>query len=74
LYADVRRTVTVVDTSSIRVCATYPTVAMGKVRLSLSLLGHHSSNRTVIVGHLTVATEGYRPLVQRCIVVVYIAT
>jgi hypothetical protein len=34
------------------------------------LLEHHSSDGTAAAGRLTVATEGYGPLVQRRIVVV----
>jgi hypothetical protein len=35
-----------------------------------SLLGHHSNDGTAGTSRLPIATEGYRPLVQRRIVVV----
>jgi hypothetical protein len=54
--------------SSNRACATCPTVAMGETRPLL--LGHHSSDGTVVAGRLPLATEGYEPLLQRCIIVV----
>jgi hypothetical protein len=57
-----------VDASNNCACATCPTVAMDKARLSL--LVHHSSDRTAVTVQLSIATEGYRPLVQRHIVVV----
>jgi hypothetical protein len=65
---DVRGPVADVGASSNRVCATCPIVATGEVRPLL--LGHHSSDGTVAVGRLPIATEGYGPLLQRCIVVV----
>jgi hypothetical protein len=68
---DVRVPIVDVGASRNRACATYPTVAMGKLRLLL--LGHHNSDRTVVVGHLPIATEGYGLLLQRHIVVVFIA-
>jgi hypothetical protein len=68
MVRDKRVLVAYVDASSNRACAMFPTVATGKERPLL--LGHHSSNGTVVVGHLPVATEGYRPLLHRHIVVV----
>jgi hypothetical protein len=41
---------------------------MGKARPLL--LGHHSSDRTTLMSHLTIGTEGYEPLIQKHIVVV----
>jgi hypothetical protein len=35
-----------------------------------SLLGHHNSDGTTAVNCLLIATEGYEPSVQRCIIVV----
>jgi hypothetical protein len=60
--------ITVVGASSNRASATYPTVAMDEA--CPLLLEHHSSDGTAAAGRLSVATEGYEPLVQRCIVVV----
>jgi hypothetical protein len=60
-----------VNASSNRACATCPIVATGESRPLL--LGHHSTDGIVVVGHLPVATEGYGPLLQRHIVVVWIA-
>jgi hypothetical protein len=45
-----------------------PIVAVAKARLSL--LGHHSSDGIAAVRRLPIATEGYRPLVQRPTIVV----
>jgi hypothetical protein len=45
-----------------------PTVLMGRTRSSL--LCHHSSDGTVAAGRSPVAIEGYRPMVQRHILVV----
>jgi hypothetical protein len=57
------------DASSNRAYATCPTVATGEARPLL--LEHHSSDGTTATDHFSVAIEGYRPLVQRCIVIVY---
>jgi hypothetical protein len=65
---DVRVSVTDVGASSNRMCATCPTVVTGEE--CLLLLGHHSSDGTAAAGRLPVAIEGYRPLLQRHIVVV----
>jgi hypothetical protein len=56
-----------VGTSSNCACAMCPIVTTGKA--CLSLLGHHSSNGITATGRLSIATEGYRPLVQRRIIV-----
>jgi hypothetical protein len=48
-----------------------PTVVTGETRPSL--LCHHNSDETVAADCSPVTTEGYRPLVQRRIVVVGIA-
>jgi hypothetical protein len=52
------------------VFATCPTVVMCEAHLSL--LGHHSSDGTAAVDRLPISIEGYRPLVQRHIVVVVV--
>jgi hypothetical protein len=65
---DVSVPVTDVGASSNRACATCPTVATDEARLLL--LGHHNSDGIATVGRLPVTTEGYRPLLQRRIVVV----
>jgi hypothetical protein len=57
-----------VGASSNHVCAMCPTVEMGEARPFL--LGYHSRDRTTVVSHLPVATEGYRLLVYRHIVLV----
>jgi hypothetical protein len=57
-----------VRASSNRACATCPTIAMSEMRPSL--LGYHTSDGTAAVDRLPISTEGYRPLVQRGIVVV----
>jgi hypothetical protein len=44
------------------------TVAIDEMRPSL--LGHHSNVGIIVADRLPVDTEGYRPLVQRCIIVV----
>jgi hypothetical protein len=44
-----------VGASNIRVCATWPTVVTSEA--CLSLLEHHSSDRTTAVNHLLVAIE-----------------
>jgi hypothetical protein len=49
-----------------------PTVVMGETRSSL--LCHHSSDGTVVVGYSFIATEGFRPLIQRSFVVVRLGT
>jgi hypothetical protein len=69
-------------------CATCPTVAtIQDVRVPVAdvgasynhtearplLLGHHSNDGTTATCHLTVATEGCRPLLQRHIIVVIYA-
>jgi hypothetical protein len=53
-------------------CTSCPTVATGKARPSL--LGHHSSDGTAAMGQFLIAIEGYGPLVQRRIVVVYVTS
>jgi hypothetical protein len=68
MIRDVRLPVIDVGARSNRACATCPTVAMGEAHPLL--LGHHSSDRTAAVGHLPIAIEGYKPLLQRYIVVV----
>jgi hypothetical protein len=50
------------------VYAMCPTVAVGEA--CLLLLEHHSSDETTATGLLPVATESYRPLIQRHIVIV----
>jgi hypothetical protein len=57
-----------VGASSNHACATCHTVATGEAHPLL--LGHHSSDGTAAAGYLPVATEGYRPLLHRYIVVV----
>jgi hypothetical protein len=68
MVRDVRVSIADVSASSNHACATCPTVETGEAR-SL-LLGRHSSDGTTAMGRLPVATEGYGPLLQRCIVVV----
>jgi hypothetical protein len=68
IVCDVRVPVANVGASSNHAYATCPIVATGEARLLL--LGHHSSDRTAVAGRLPVATEGYRPLLQRRIVLV----
>jgi hypothetical protein len=68
MVRDVRVSIADVGASSNRTCATCPTVATGEARLLL--LGHHSSDGIVAAGRLSIATEGYGPLLQRRIVVV----
>jgi hypothetical protein len=65
---DVRVPVADVGASSNHVCATCPTVATDEARPLLR--GHHSSDRTAVTDRLSVATEGYRPVLHKCIVVV----
>jgi hypothetical protein len=65
---NVRVHVTDMGASSNRTCATCPTVATGDARPLL--LGHHSSNGTAVMSNLSVATEGYGPLLQSRTVVV----
>jgi hypothetical protein len=57
-----------VGVSRNRVYAMCPTVAVGEA--CLLLLEHHSSDGTTATGLLPVATESYRPLIQRHIVIV----
>jgi hypothetical protein len=68
MICDVKVPVADLGTSSNHACATCLIVATGEVRPLL--LGHHCGDRTAMAGHLTVATEGYRTLLQRCIVLV----
>jgi hypothetical protein len=44
-----------------------PIVAMGAMRPSL--LVHNNSDRTIVVGHLPIATECYGPLAHKHIIV-----
>jgi hypothetical protein len=55
--------------SSNHVCDMCPTVVTGEARPSL--LGHPNSDGTTVMGRLPVTIEGYRPSVQRHIVVLY---
>jgi hypothetical protein len=66
---DVRAPIADVGASSNRACATCYTVAMSKMRPLL--LGHHSSDGIAEAGHLPIAIEGYRLLLQRHIIVVF---
>jgi hypothetical protein len=43
-------------------------VAMGKA--CPLLLEHHSNDGAAAVSHFPIATEGYRPLIQMCIIIV----
>jgi hypothetical protein len=54
---DVRVPIADVGASSNHACAMCPTVAMGEARPLQ--LGHHSSDGTVVAGHLPVATKAY---------------
>jgi hypothetical protein len=67
MVCDVRVPIADVGVSSNRACATCPTVVTGEA--CLLLLGHYSSDGTAVAGHLPIATEGYRPLLKGCIVV-----
>jgi hypothetical protein len=59
-----------IGASSNHTCAMFPTIAMGESRLLL--LGHHGTDGIAATGHLSVVIEGYRPMLQRCIVIVYV--
>jgi hypothetical protein len=65
---DVRVPIADVGASSNCACATCPIVATDEAHPLL--LGQHHSDGTAAAGHLLVTTEGYRPLLQRCIVLV----
>jgi hypothetical protein len=49
-------------------CAMCPTLTMGEERPLL--LGHYSSDGTVVMSYLPIATDNYRSLLQRRTVVV----
>jgi hypothetical protein len=67
---DVRVSVANVDTNKNRACDTCPTVATGETHPLL--LGHHGRDRIATIDYLSVATESYRPLVQKHIDIVVV--